>query len=67
MKDRRSNFFAIKKGICVIGNFETRLPNNLALTAVKQLIQCGIERGLVRAAYTLKGHRDVTSTACPGN
>lgn len=54
------------KGICVIGSFTSRLPNTLALNAVKQLIECGVNNGYIRSAYTLKGHRDVRATSCPG-
>lgn len=53
-------------GICVVGNFESILPNSLAQNAVKALIQCGVEKGILRSTYTLKGHRDGCSTACPG-
>ncbi|GFG39223.1 hypothetical protein Cfor_00124, partial [Coptotermes formosanus] len=30
-------------GICIIGDFTDRLPNQAALRAVRQLIQCGVE------------------------
>jgi len=53
-------------GISVIGNFETKLPNTLALNAVKNLIQCGVDLRKLKTAYTLKGHREGCSTACPG-
>ena len=31
-------------GYCVIGNFMTRLPNQLALNALQNIIECGVER-----------------------
>ncbi|KAK7505805.1 hypothetical protein BaRGS_00003076 [Batillaria attramentaria] len=52
--------------ICVIGNFNDRVPNDAALNKIKQLIQCGLDNGYISASYTLKGHRDVGNTDCPG-
>nr|KAG5712979.1 hypothetical protein BaRGS_021773 [Batillaria attramentaria] len=53
--------------ICVIGDFNDRLPNDKALNKIKQLIQCGLEKGHIDPNYTLKGHRDVGETDCPGD
>jgi hypothetical protein len=53
-------------GICVIGNFENRKPNEAALNAIKQLIACGFHNGKLSPVYSLLGHRDVRSTSCPG-
>ncbi|KAF4525890.1 hypothetical protein B566_EDAN015175 [Ephemera danica] len=44
-----------------------RVPNNAALDAGKQLIQCGVSNGYIRSAYSLYGHRQVTATECPGD
>jgi len=52
--------------ICVVGDFTSKLPNAAALNTVKQLIQCGLDNHKIAPTYTLKGHRDVGSTACPG-
>jgi len=52
--------------ICVIGDFNDRLPNDAALSKIKELIACGLANGHISASYTLKGHRDVGSTDCPG-
>uniref|UniRef100_A0A1V1FYX0 Peptidoglycan-recognition protein n=1 Tax=Reticulitermes speratus TaxID=60591 RepID=A0A1V1FYX0_9NEOP len=54
-------------GICIIGDFTARLPNQAALNAVRQLIQCGVEKNKIRSNYSLKGHRQGGSTSCPGN
>ncbi|KAM4695877.1 peptidoglycan-recognition protein SC2-like [Rhinophrynus dorsalis] len=54
-------------GISVIGNFMSRNPNTAAQNAVKSLISCGVTKGYIKAAYILKGHRNVTATDCPGN
>lgn len=53
-------------GICIIGDFTSHIPNDAALDAVKQLIQCGLDNGHISADYILKGHRDVGKTSCPG-
>eukprot|EP00745_Piridium_sociabile_P003315 TRINITY_DN119762_c0_g1_i1.p2 TRINITY_DN119762_c0_g1~~TRINITY_DN119762_c0_g1_i1.p2 ORF type:complete len:174 (-),score=24.67 TRINITY_DN119762_c0_g1_i1:225-746(-) len=53
-------------GICVIGNFNTRKPNSAAVSTVQSLIQTGVTDGHVCPQYTLKGHRDVGVTECPG-
>lgn len=53
-------------GICVIGNFEEREPNRLALDAAQKLIDLGVRRGKISPTYKLLGHRDVGKTACPG-
>ncbi|CAC5407389.1 PGRP [Mytilus coruscus] len=49
-----------------MGNFATRAPNSAALNAVKKLIQCGISKGKVSQSYALFGHRDVSTSTCPG-
>lgn len=54
-------------GICIIGNFMTKLPNAKTLQVVKDLIGCGISKGHIKSAYKLQGHRDGTATACPGD
>ncbi|KAL4233783.1 hypothetical protein ACF0H5_008461 [Mactra antiquata] len=52
--------------ICVIGDFTNRVPNDAALNAVKNLINCGLANGKLTSTYTLRGHRDMGATACPG-
>lgn len=52
--------------ICVIGDFSDHTPNQAALDAVQQMIACGASNNKLIANYTLLGHRDVGSTACPG-
>lgn len=52
--------------ICIIGDFTNHVPNDAALNTVKQLIQCALDNGKLTQNYTLKGHRDVGTTECPG-
>ncbi|XP_039366844.1 peptidoglycan recognition protein 4-like [Mauremys reevesii] len=54
-------------GFSFLGTFSSRVPNAAALNAAKSLIQCAVNRGSLSSSYTLKGHRNVDSTECPGN
>ena len=49
-----------------IGNFMEHLPNDKSQESVKALIQCGVDKGYISSNYSLYGHRDVGTTACPG-
>lgn len=50
---RGYNFVSL--GFALIGNYNTRLPNNAALTAVKQLIACALQK--VSIQYTCSENR----------
>ncbi|KAK3585455.1 hypothetical protein CHS0354_003302 [Potamilus streckersoni] len=50
-----------------IGSYSGSKPPAAALTAVKNMIQCGISLGKVASGYHLYGHRDVNPTSCPGD
>ena len=54
------------QGIGIVGTFNADEPNSLALQAVQDLIQCGVDRGTIKKGYSLLGHKDVASTDCPG-
>nr|DBA20385.1 TPA: hypothetical protein GDO54_017173 [Pyxicephalus adspersus] len=54
-------------GISFIGSFTNRAPNSAALNVARQLIACGVPRNSIRRNYSLKGHRNVNPTSCPGN
>jgi hypothetical protein len=43
-----------------------RPPNLVALNAVRNLIQCGVNNGSIARNYRLYCHRNVGSTTCPG-
>ena len=52
-------------GICLLGNFEDERPTAAALSALERLVNDLRERyGIPR--NRVYGHRDFTSTACPG-
>lgn len=53
-------------GICLVGNFETEVPTEAALDAVRQLIAHGQGDGWIAATPNIRGHRNVGATACPG-
>ncbi|XP_061190662.1 peptidoglycan recognition protein 1-like [Saccostrea echinata] len=54
-------------GFCVMGDFTSHVPNDLAINALKSLIACGVNSGRITQNYVLKGHRDVGQTSCPGD
>lgn len=54
-------------GFCVMGDFTSHVHNDLAINAVKSLIDCGVKTGRITQNYVLKGHRDVGQTSCPGD
>ncbi|KAE8584994.1 hypothetical protein XENTR_v10021187 [Xenopus tropicalis] len=58
------NFNSI--GISFMGTFTNRAPNTAAQKAAKDLISCGVAKKGINSDYTLKGHRDVSATECPG-
>ncbi|KAM4640715.1 peptidoglycan recognition protein 1-like [Discoglossus pictus] len=61
------NYNSKSIGISFIGSFTSRNPSAAAQNAAKSLIRCGVSKGFIRSNYILKGHRDVSSTDCPGN
>ncbi|XP_053552390.1 peptidoglycan recognition protein 1-like [Bombina bombina] len=61
------NYNSRSIGISVIGDFTNRNPNSAAQNAVRSLIACGLSKGFIQKNYSLRGHRDVYSTSCPGN
>ncbi|KZC07181.1 Peptidoglycan recognition protein 3 [Dufourea novaeangliae] len=54
-------------GICLIGNFVGHEPNAAAIKATQSLIAYGVSIGKIQENYTLLGHRQITSTSCPGD
>lgn len=53
-------------GICWIGNYEERVPKVQQIEATRWLIAELISGGHLTPDPTIRGHRDVKSTACPG-
>jgi N-acetylmuramoyl-L-alanine amidase len=51
---------------CFAGNFETATPTAAAISACRALLAQGVRDGYLTSGFTLRGHRDVGSTACPG-
>jgi hypothetical protein len=56
----------IISGICVIGDFSNNVPNEAAQNAVKQLITCSKSNDKLLSTYTIRAHRDLKNTECPG-
>ncbi|XP_072428132.1 peptidoglycan recognition protein 5 [Chiloscyllium punctatum] len=65
--DHTFGFNKISLGISIIGNFMTTTPNSKAQTAALSLIQCSLLKGYLASNYTLKGHRQLGQTTCPGD
>jgi N-acetylmuramoyl-L-alanine amidase len=55
-------------GICVVGDFSAAAPNADQLDALERLMAdlCDVY-GLPATADTIRGHRDLVDTECPGN
>ncbi|KAK1120952.1 hypothetical protein K0M31_010736 [Melipona bicolor] len=60
------NYNSRSIGICIIGDFTHRLPNEAALKALNALINYGVSKGSISNKYHVVGHRQVTQTECPG-
>ncbi|XP_070572362.1 peptidoglycan-recognition protein SC2-like [Ptychodera flava] len=61
------NYNRVSHGISYFGNFNNALPNEKALNAGQQLIDCGVSQNHIKSNYRLLGHRDVSATECPGH
>lgn len=53
------------RSICFVGNFETHKPTSAALKTASEIYAEGKGKWW-RASAPLRGHRQVSSTACPG-
>ncbi|XP_045468915.1 peptidoglycan-recognition protein LB isoform X3 [Harmonia axyridis] len=54
-------------GICVIGDWTEKLPPTSQLQTIKELIDYGVQKGMIQPNYMLLGHRQVRDTECPGD
>ncbi|XP_033914054.3 peptidoglycan recognition protein 5 [Acipenser ruthenus] len=54
-------------GIALMGCFTDSAPSLEALSSARRLLHCGVSLGYLLPAFTLKGHRDLGSTQCPGD
>lgn len=58
----------ISIGVCIIGNYKSRLPLPAALNTTQELLACGVKKGFIKADYEMFGHRDGRlNTMCPGD
>ena len=49
----------------LMGDYMKHLPGDQMLTAAKQLIECGIEKKVIAADYSVHGHRDQVNQMSP--
>ncbi|KAM9843336.1 peptidoglycan recognition protein 6 [Aulostomus maculatus] len=55
-------------GVSFIGDYSTSLPSQHSMGLVRdQLASCAVGGGRLIANFTLKGHRQVVNTSCPGD
>ncbi|NXH14590.1 PGRP2 amidase, partial [Bucco capensis] len=55
-------------GVGYVGDFSTTLPDPEAISLVKdQFLSCAVKTGKLQPNYTLRGHRQMGHTECPGN
>ncbi|KAM3598381.1 uncharacterized protein V6R79_017289 [Siganus canaliculatus] len=55
-------------GVSFIGDYQSRLPSQQSMELVReQLASCAVTGGRLVSTYTLKGHRQVVNTSCPGD
>ncbi|XP_014228390.1 peptidoglycan-recognition protein SC2-like [Trichogramma pretiosum] len=62
-----SKYNEMSIGICIIGNYNNRVPNQGAIRAVQLLIEYGISSNKINEKYSLIGHRQAGHTNCPGD
>ncbi|XP_056609265.1 peptidoglycan recognition protein 6 [Triplophysa dalaica] len=55
-------------GVSFIGDFTSSLPGKSAIDMVRyDFTKCAVDAGGLSSSYSLYGHRQATSTDCPGN
>lgn len=59
---------ALGYGVAFIGDYMFHLPVNSSLALVRdRLATCAVASSALVGNYTIKGHRQVVSTDCPGD
>lgn len=52
--------------VCIIGDTDNQEPSDACVASIKGLLSHGVANGHIAAGFSLRGHRDVASTDCPG-
>ncbi|XP_041476721.1 peptidoglycan-recognition protein SC1a-like [Lytechinus variegatus] len=60
------DYNAYSIGICMIGTFTSTTPTSQMMGVLQQFLDCALSRNTLMPGYTLYGHRQATSTTCPG-
>ncbi|XP_057649864.1 peptidoglycan recognition protein 4-like isoform X3 [Chionomys nivalis] len=63
---RTDGYDDIALSITFMGVFTGSSPNEAALEAAQDLIQCAVDKGYLTPNYLLMGHSDVSNTLSPG-
>src|SRR5690554_3856956 len=53
-------------GVVLVGNYDNTQMTNAQINSVAWLYRNLVSRGLLRSGAPIRGHRDVSATACPG-
>ncbi|KAI4877533.1 hypothetical protein NFI96_015811 [Prochilodus magdalenae] len=63
-----SGYNSVGYGVSYIGDFTSSIPSKAAMDLVRyDFARCCIDNGRLSASYTLRGHRNMDSTSCPGD
>ncbi|NXF00111.1 PGRP2 amidase, partial [Menura novaehollandiae] len=55
-------------GVGIVGDFSAALPDPDTLALVRdEFLPCAVRSGHIRPDFTLRGHRQLVHTECPGN
>ncbi|KAM9313303.1 N-acetylmuramoyl-L-alanine amidase [Gastrophryne carolinensis] len=55
-------------GVSFIGDFTALIPEGHILSLVKdRFLKCGVRSGYIASNFSIRGHRQVVNTSCPGD
>jgi N-acetylmuramoyl-L-alanine amidase len=60
------NYNGNSLAFCWAGNYDTSQPSQASIDAGRALVAQAMRDGYLTSDFTMRGHRDVASTACPG-
>jgi N-acetylmuramoyl-L-alanine amidase len=60
------NFYGREVTLCLLGNYENLKLDDAQKDRIREFIAMAIDLGALKKNPTIRGHRDVRATACPG-